>query len=157
MTHALRRDAPVICASCGRQVQRQSRQQRFCSARCKEKGRTRVRRAFLGTDTGAPTNPPKNRHQFNGLQGKKTRSRLPILAPPPALAAGAGGRRAQAGAGEGRGDRWRGGPVRRALVCLRFALVWVPVWGGGARWGFLPRGGRAGSEAFAGEKTPLGL
>lgn len=87
MTHALRRDAPVICASCGRQVQRQSRQQRFCSARCKEKGRTRVRRAFLGTDTGAPTNPPKNGHEFNGLQGKKTRSSLRILAPPRVLAA----------------------------------------------------------------------
>jgi hypothetical protein len=34
-----RRDAPVTCASCGRQVPRRARQQRFCSARCQEKAR----------------------------------------------------------------------------------------------------------------------
>ena len=40
---ASRRDAPVICAGCGRQVQRQSRQQRFCSTRCQQQARTRAR------------------------------------------------------------------------------------------------------------------
>jgi|SRR5215472_7429386 len=38
-----RRDEPVICASCGRQVARQARQQRFCSTRCRDAARTRIR------------------------------------------------------------------------------------------------------------------
>src|SRR5262245_1775868 len=54
MTRALRRDAPVICLSCGRQVARQARQQRFCSPRCKEKGRARAPAPAGGTTT-APT------------------------------------------------------------------------------------------------------
>src|SRR5258707_14407261 len=44
---ASRRDAPVVCERCGRKVERKSRQQRFCSGRCQEKARTRVRKAFL--------------------------------------------------------------------------------------------------------------
>ena len=88
-----RRDAPVICAGCGRQVQRQSRQQRFCSARCKEKGRTRVRRAFLGRDTGAPTHPPKNGNEFKALWGAKSVSSPRILAPSRVLDAEIWGRR----------------------------------------------------------------
>jgi len=43
MTRALRRDAPVICGSCGREVARQARQQRFCSTRCRDAARTRIR------------------------------------------------------------------------------------------------------------------
>ena len=47
---ASRRDALVTCASCGREVQRRARQQRFCSDRCRNReiGRKRVRKAFLG-------------------------------------------------------------------------------------------------------------
>jgi endogenous inhibitor of DNA gyrase (YacG/DUF329 family) len=65
-----RRDAPVICASCGRQVQRRSRQQRFCSDRCRNReiGRRRVRKALLGRDTGAPANRPKNDKKRKALQ-----------------------------------------------------------------------------------------
>ncbi len=43
-----RRDVPVKCAACGRAVPRASRQQKFCSARCRkrhayaEKARTGV-------------------------------------------------------------------------------------------------------------------
>jgi hypothetical protein len=51
-----RRDAPVICAGCGRQVARQARQQRFCSARCKEKARTRARGPTLTTPTPVENN-----------------------------------------------------------------------------------------------------
>jgi Holliday junction resolvase RusA-like endonuclease len=36
--------ARVVCASCGREVARRARQQRFCSDRCKERGRTRCRK-----------------------------------------------------------------------------------------------------------------
>jgi len=34
---AARRDAPVNCPSCGREVQRRARQERFCSRRCRQK------------------------------------------------------------------------------------------------------------------------
>jgi hypothetical protein len=70
----------VICAGCGRQVARRARLQRFCSAHCKEKARTRVRRAFLGRDTGAPANPPKKENKFKALQRAKTLSSTRILA-----------------------------------------------------------------------------
>ena len=45
---ASRRDAPVICANCGRKVLRRLRGQRLCSARCRDRGRGRSRKAFLG-------------------------------------------------------------------------------------------------------------
>ena len=44
---ATRRDEPVICAACGRKVQRRMRMQRYCGARCRENDRGRVRKAFL--------------------------------------------------------------------------------------------------------------
>jgi hypothetical protein len=84
--HASHRNAPVICAGCGRKVQRRARQQRFCSARCKEKGRKRVRRAFLGRDAGAPLHPRKKDSKFKGLQRAKTLSSWRILAPADVLA-----------------------------------------------------------------------
>jgi hypothetical protein len=34
---ASRRDAPVVCASCGRQVRRRGRLQRYCSTRCRKR------------------------------------------------------------------------------------------------------------------------
>jgi hypothetical protein len=78
---AVRRDAPVPCPVCGRSVERRARQQRFCSAQCKEKGRTRVRKNFLGRDTGAPTNPPKKSRNVNNVQGAKSGSRGRISGP----------------------------------------------------------------------------
>jgi hypothetical protein len=47
---AARRDEPVTCAACGRKVQRRMRGQRYCSARCRENDRGRVRKAFLVQD-----------------------------------------------------------------------------------------------------------
>jgi hypothetical protein len=76
MILALRRNEPVVCVNCGRRVARHSRRQIYCSPRCKERGRGRVRKAFMGVDTGAPTIPPKNTNLTNGLQATKSRSSL---------------------------------------------------------------------------------
>jgi len=86
---ASRRDAPVTCASCGREVQRRARQQRFCSDRCRNReiGRKRVRKAFLGRDTRAPANPPKKDKEFKVLQRAKTLSSRGIFGPAHVLAA----------------------------------------------------------------------
>jgi len=83
---ASRRDAPVVCERCGRKVERKSRQQRFCSGRCQEKARTRVRKAFLARDTGAPGEPPKKDNKLNALQRAKTVSSTCILGPADVLA-----------------------------------------------------------------------
>jgi len=67
---ASRRDAPVVCERCGRKVERKSRQQRFCSGRCQEKARTRVRKAFLARATGAPGSPLKRQQTQRAATGK---------------------------------------------------------------------------------------
>jgi hypothetical protein len=88
----VRRDAPVTCAGCGREVARRARQQRFCSDRCKERGRTRCRKKTavhalkIVPPSGAPTNPPKKASNFNGVQREKSRSSPHILAPAQVLA-----------------------------------------------------------------------
>jgi hypothetical protein len=64
---AIRRDAPVMCPICGRSVQRLMRGQRFCSSRCRDRGRKRCRKVFLGTNTGAPATPHKSESKNNGL------------------------------------------------------------------------------------------
>ena len=78
---AARSDAPVKCAHCGRQVERRSRQQRYCSDRCRgrdhEQDRDRTRKAGLGASTGAPDGGVKNRNGNNSLQASKTGSSLP--------------------------------------------------------------------------------
>jgi hypothetical protein len=83
---ASRRDAPVSCASCGRVVARRARQQRYCSARCQEKARARVRKAVFGRDTRAPGDPPKKHKQFKALQRAKTLSSYDIFGPEEVLA-----------------------------------------------------------------------
>src|SRR5262249_50107529 len=85
---ASRRDAPLTCASCGREVQRRARQQRFCSDRCRNReiGRKRVRKAFLRRDTRAPANPPKKDKEFKVLQRVKRQSTMRILGPAAVLA-----------------------------------------------------------------------
>ena len=73
---AARRDTPVICLSCGRTVPRSARQQRYCSDRCRERGRDRSRKTAVEAlknaprypHSGAPTNPLKNINGHNGLQ-----------------------------------------------------------------------------------------
>jgi hypothetical protein len=69
---------PVICDNCGREVERQARQQRFCSARCKEaaRGRRRSRKALLTRDAGAPSHPLKKLNGFSALEGPESRSSL---------------------------------------------------------------------------------
>jgi predicted nucleic acid-binding Zn ribbon protein len=68
---AVHRRAKVECPACGRTVERKARHQRFCSDRCKEKGRQRTRKAFLGQDTGAPTHPYKLTNKNKGMQSQK--------------------------------------------------------------------------------------
>jgi hypothetical protein len=74
--HALHRDAPVVCARCKRSVPRKARQQKYCSARCRELAKERSRKAFLGQDTGAPPNPPKKINGFKSLPVPKTGSSI---------------------------------------------------------------------------------
>ena len=78
MPPASRRDAPVCCVSCGRKVTRRARQQRFCSDRCRDQARTRVRGPQRGRSSAPaiknrlrailPTNPPKNLNEIKGAQ-----------------------------------------------------------------------------------------
>jgi hypothetical protein len=84
---ALRRDAPVVCARCGRIVPRQARQQTYCSARCRKSANQRSRKAFLGRDTGAPTNPPKKVNGFNTFGPSKSGSSIALQGPSRVLAA----------------------------------------------------------------------
>jgi hypothetical protein len=77
----LYRDAPVVCPRCGRVVTRKARQQVYCSTQCRERGKERSRKAFLGQDTGAPPNPPKKVNGFNALQTRKSRSSISLQAP----------------------------------------------------------------------------
>src|SRR5262249_4814063 len=79
---AARRDAPVNCPSCGREVQRRARQQRFCSRCCRQKANygEKVARGDFSTLTIArPTNPPKKDNKFKALQRQK-RSRATACA-----------------------------------------------------------------------------
>jgi hypothetical protein len=112
-----RRDAPVICAGCGRQVARRARQQRFCSARCQEKARTRVRKTVLGRDTRAPRNPPKKHKQFKALQRAKMLSSTRIWGPADVIDAEVWGGREWQPAISGGGVEIEVGRLRpRALV-----------------------------------------
>jgi hypothetical protein len=72
----------LACNSCGKKiVHRAGRRPRFCSIRCKEKARTRVRKASLGRDTGAPAKLQKKNKKFKALQRAKMLSSRRILAP----------------------------------------------------------------------------
>jgi hypothetical protein len=79
-----RRDAPVICSACGRKVARKSRQQRYCSDRCRDyarrenKARTAIKNPVVGQDTGQPTNPHFLSNKNNGLQVAKSGSSIPL-------------------------------------------------------------------------------
>ncbi len=75
---ALHRDTPVICANptCGRRVKRRSRQQKYCSDRCRQMAHRYVVKPALGKDTRDDRNPPKNVNVSNILRGTKSRSIL---------------------------------------------------------------------------------
>jgi hypothetical protein len=79
-----RRDAPVKCSACGRTVRRKSRQQRYCSDRCRvyaqreNKARTAIKNPVVGQDSGSVTNPPKKSCENNSLQGAKSGSSIPF-------------------------------------------------------------------------------
>jgi hypothetical protein len=70
----------VNCQACGRRVARKSRQQRYCSDRCRdyEKGQRRVRKSFLSTDTRASPNPLFLSNKNNELRGAKSGSSTPL-------------------------------------------------------------------------------
>jgi hypothetical protein len=78
---SVHRNGPVICAVCGKRTERKMRGQRYCSARCRDRSRSRSRKAFLGRNTGAPTTPRKSSNQINPLPRRKTGSSLYANAP----------------------------------------------------------------------------
>jgi hypothetical protein len=86
-SQATRRDAPVKCAMCGRTVTRRSRQQKYCSDRCRDfarrenNARTAIKNPVVVADTAEPTNPPKKSNGFNSLRAAKSGSTPAIYAP----------------------------------------------------------------------------
>jgi len=89
---ATRRDAPVTCASCGRQVDRRGRRQLYCSTRCRKRGHyaRSVRNGVFSTpplsDTALGTIPLKKGNKFKALQRAKTLSSHRIFGPAHVLA-----------------------------------------------------------------------
>jgi hypothetical protein len=89
---ASRRDAPVTCASCGREVRRRGRLQRYCSTRCRKRGHyaQKVRRGDFSTprmlDTALGTTLLQKGSKYNALQRAKTLSSYDIFGPEEVLA-----------------------------------------------------------------------
>lgn len=89
---ASRRDAPVVRASCGRQVRRRGRLQCYCSTRCRKRGHCaqKVRRGDFSTpkssDTAFGTTLLQKGSKYNALQRAKTLSSHRVLAPAHVLA-----------------------------------------------------------------------
>jgi endogenous inhibitor of DNA gyrase (YacG/DUF329 family) len=79
----------VTCAACGRKVKRKSRQQRYCSDRCRKFAsrenaasqinvRTAIKNRAGYQDSGPVTNPLFLSNKVNGLQGQKSGSSVPL-------------------------------------------------------------------------------
>jgi endogenous inhibitor of DNA gyrase (YacG/DUF329 family) len=74
----------VTCQACGRRVARKSRQQKFCSDRCRDyarrenKARTAIKIPVSGQDTSEPTNPPKISNKNSCLRTAKMGSSIPL-------------------------------------------------------------------------------
>jgi hypothetical protein len=76
------------CQACGRGVKRKSRQQRFCSDRCRNyvhrnapsqiNGRTAIKNASGYLDSGAVTNPHFLSSENNELRGPKSGASIPL-------------------------------------------------------------------------------
>jgi hypothetical protein len=79
----------VNCQACGRKVKRKSRQQRYCSDRCRDfarrerdasqiNARTAIKNSIGYQGSGQPTNPLFSSSKNNGLQGQKSGSSIPF-------------------------------------------------------------------------------
>src|SRR5262245_52086232 len=74
----------LSCGSCGRRVKRKSRQQLYCSDRCRQyalrenKARTAIKNAPGYQDSGPVTTPPFLLNQNNELRGAKSGSSIPL-------------------------------------------------------------------------------
>jgi hypothetical protein len=76
------------CQACGRGVKRKSRQQRFCSDRCRKyaernapyqiSGRTALKNPSGYQDSGRVREPVFFSNKVNGLQGRKSGSSIPL-------------------------------------------------------------------------------
>ncbi len=72
------------CAACGRSVTRKSRQQRYCSDRCRQygvrenKARTAIKNAAGYQGSGPVTNPLFFSNKNNVPQGQKSGSSIPF-------------------------------------------------------------------------------
>ena len=74
----------ITCAVCQRAIVHMSgRRPQVCSTRCRNRknDRGRVRKAFLGGDTGAPAKRRKNNNESNALERAKTLSSRGISGP----------------------------------------------------------------------------
>ena len=83
----LHRDAPVRCAACGKVRARKSRQQLFCSTRCRKRAHyaNAVARGDFArrpmSESANGTNPRKKSSIVNGLQARKAAPRIDFSAP----------------------------------------------------------------------------
>src|SRR5215472_98534 len=74
----------LSCGACGRHVTRKSRQQRYCSDRCRQyalrqnKARTAIKNPVGYQDSGTVTNPLFLLNQNNELRGAKSGSSIPL-------------------------------------------------------------------------------
>ena len=74
----------VSCGACGRRVKRKSRQQLYCSDRCRDyarrenKARTAIKNASEYPGSGQPTNPHFLSNKNNELRGPKSGSSIPL-------------------------------------------------------------------------------
>src|SRR6516164_3924352 len=72
------------CGACGRRIARKSRQQRYCSDRCRDyarrenKARTAIKNSVGYQGSGQPTNPLFLSNKNNELQRQKTGSSMPL-------------------------------------------------------------------------------
>jgi hypothetical protein len=77
----------VRCPVCDKRVQRQARQQTYCSRKCRQRAHYDKSVAegrfdpLLGKDTRLPTNPPQKSCNFSELQATKTGSSRRIYGP----------------------------------------------------------------------------
>src|SRR4029077_4224570 len=80
LSHSARRDTPVCCPTCRREVLRAAREQIYCSIRCRK--RANYAKAVAGGKfsrgrypySGVGTNPHKNSNENNSLQGQELSS-----------------------------------------------------------------------------------
>src|ERR1700751_108171 len=70
----------VKCQACGRITRRQARQQKFCSHRCRDYARAKIKpvQRLKMQDSGKPTNPRFLPNKNNGLQSGKSGSSIPL-------------------------------------------------------------------------------